>query len=103
VEGYASKELVEMPPRSVGAYIREWRRRRHLSQLDCALDADISQRHLSFIESGRAAPSRGMVLHLAEALDVPLRERNTLLLAAGFAISRTAIGHAGAKASARRH
>jgi transcriptional regulator with XRE-family HTH domain len=75
----------------------------HLSQLDCALDADISQRHLSFIESGRAAPSRGMVLHLAEALDVPLRERNTLLLAAGFAISRTAIGHAGAKASARRH
>jgi transcriptional regulator with XRE-family HTH domain len=72
-------------------------------ELDCALDADISQRHLSFIESGRAAPSRGMVLHLAEALDVPLRERNTLLLAAGFAISRTAIGHAGAKASARRH
>jgi transcriptional regulator with XRE-family HTH domain len=74
-----------MPPRSIGVYIRDWRRRRRLSQLDCALDADISQRHLSFIESGRAAPSREMVLHLAEALDVPLRERNALLLAAGFA------------------
>jgi transcriptional regulator with XRE-family HTH domain len=74
-----------MSARSVGAHIREWRRRRHLSQLDCALDADISQRHLSFIESGRAAPSRDMVLHLAEALNVPLRERNALLLAAGFA------------------
>jgi transcriptional regulator with XRE-family HTH domain len=56
-----------------------------LSQLDFALEAEISQRHLSFLESGRAAPSRDMLLHLAERLDVPLRERNAMLLAAGFA------------------
>jgi transcriptional regulator with XRE-family HTH domain len=71
------------PP--VGHHIREWRQRRRLSQLDCALDAEISQRHLSFIESGRALPSREMVLRLAERLQVPLRERNGMLLAAGFA------------------
>lgn len=69
----------------VGAQLREWRQRRRRSQLDLALDAGISQRHLSFVESGRAAPSRDMVLLLAEELDVPLRERNALLLAAGFA------------------
>lgn len=69
----------------VGAQLRAWRQRRHLSQLDLALDAGISQRHLSFVEGGRARPSRDMVLHLAETLDVPLRERNALLLAAGFA------------------
>jgi transcriptional regulator with XRE-family HTH domain len=56
-----------------------------MSQLDFALDAEISQRHLSFLESGRSAPSRDMLLHLAERLDVPLRERNAMLLAAGFA------------------
>ncbi|MFC6488001.1 helix-turn-helix domain-containing protein [Nitratireductor sp. GCM10026969] len=72
---------------SVGALLREWRQRRRLSQLHLALDAGISQRHLSFIESGRAAPSRGMVLTLAETLSVPLRERNRLLLAAGYAPS----------------
>jgi transcriptional regulator with XRE-family HTH domain len=73
------------PARSAGALLRDWRQRRRLSQLDCALEAEISQKHLSFIESGRAAPSRAMVLHLSETLDVPLRERNAILLAAGFA------------------
>jgi transcriptional regulator with XRE-family HTH domain len=68
-----------------GALLREWRQRRHLSQLALALRADISQRHLSFVESGRAQPSRDMVLHLAEQLGVPLRERNRLLLGAGYA------------------
>ncbi|MGK9231425.1 helix-turn-helix transcriptional regulator [Inquilinus limosus] len=70
---------------SFGDHLRDWRRRRRLSQLDLACEADISTRHLSFIETGRARPSREMVLHLAERLDVPLRERNTLLVAAGFA------------------
>ncbi len=69
----------------VGAQLRHWRQRKRRSQLDLALDAGISQRHLSFVESGRARPSRDMVLHLAETLQVPLRERNALLLAAGFA------------------
>jgi transcriptional regulator with XRE-family HTH domain len=69
----------------VGAYLREWRQRRRLSQLDFALQAEISQRHLSFMESGRATPSRDMLLKLAEHLGVPLRERNTWLLAAGYA------------------
>lgn len=69
----------------VGAVIREWRQRRRMSQLDLALEAEISQRHLSFMESGRAKPSREMVLRLAEHMDVPLRQRNRLLMAAGFA------------------
>ncbi|MES2750203.1 MAG: helix-turn-helix transcriptional regulator [Pseudomonadota bacterium] len=68
-----------------GDHLREWRQRRHLSQLDLAGDAKISARHLSFVETGRAAPSRDMVLRLAERLNVPLRERNVLLVAAGFA------------------
>lgn len=68
-----------------GTLLREWRQRRRLSQLDLAMDADISTRHLSYVETGRASPSRAMVLHLAEQLDVPLRERNTLLTAAGYA------------------
>ena len=71
--------------RPVGELLREWRQRRRRSQLDLALDTDISTRHLSFLETGRASPSRDMVLRLAEQLDVPLRERNTLLVAAGFA------------------
>lgn len=75
---------VDQPPR-VGALLREWRRRRSLSQLALALRADTSARHLSCVETGRARPSRTMVLRLAEALDVPLRERNTLLLAADYA------------------
>ncbi|HET8728220.1 MAG TPA: helix-turn-helix transcriptional regulator [Alphaproteobacteria bacterium] len=70
---------------SIGNQLRNWRRRRRLSQLDLALEAEISTRHLSFVETGRAQPSRDMVLHLAEQLDVPLRERNRLLLAAGYA------------------
>lgn len=71
--------------RDVGGLIREWRRRRRLSQLDLASEAEISQRHLSFLESGRSRPSREMLLHLCEQLEVPLRERNLLLVAAGFA------------------
>ncbi len=69
----------------VGGLLREWRQRRHLSQLDLACEAEISTRHLSFVETGRASPSREMVLNLAERLEVPLRERNTLLVAAGYA------------------
>lgn len=69
----------------IGGLLRTWRTRRRMSQLDLAADAEISQRHLSFVESGRSAPSRDMVIRLAERLDVPLRERNQMLLAAGFA------------------
>jgi transcriptional regulator with XRE-family HTH domain len=69
----------------VGHLLRDWRERRHLSQLALATEAEISQKHLSFIESGRSAPSREMVLLLAERLDIPLRDRNALLLAAGYA------------------
>lgn len=71
--------------RPFGAMLREWRQRRRLSQLDLAMGADISTRHLSYVETGRATPSRAMVLHLAEQLAVPLRERNALLAAAGYA------------------
>ena len=74
-----------MTDNSAGSLLREWRVRRRMSQLDLASEAEISQRHLSFLESGRARPSRDMVLHLADQLDIPLRERNHLLLAAGFA------------------
>lgn len=70
---------------SAGALLRQWRQRRRFSQLAFALDAGISQRHLSFLESGRSAPSRAMLLRLADHLDVPLEARNALLLAAGFA------------------
>lgn len=73
------------PQRPVGDILRDWRQRRRLSQLDLATEANISTRHLSFVETGRSAPSREMILHLAEQLDVPLRERNVLLVAAGFA------------------
>ncbi|WP_103534058.1 helix-turn-helix transcriptional regulator [Streptomyces sp. SM11] len=72
-------------PPSVSLLLRAWRRRRKLSQLDLALRADSSTRHLSCVETGRARPSREMVLRLAEHLDVPLRDRNGLLLAAGYA------------------
>jgi transcriptional regulator with XRE-family HTH domain len=78
--------IISQPVASpVGGLLREWRQRRRLSQLALACEADISTRHLSFLETGRARPSREMVLHLAERLDLPLRERNRLLLAAGFA------------------
>lgn len=69
----------------VGPLLRLWRQRRRLSQLDLACLADVSTRHLSYVETGRARPSRAFVLHLAEHLDVPLRERNDLLVAAGYA------------------
>lgn len=71
--------------RPVGDLLRDWRQRRRLSQLDLALDTEISTKHLSFLETGRSQPSREMVVRLAERLAVPLRERNALLLAAGYA------------------
>ena len=70
---------------SLGELLKFWRSRRRMSQLDLAMDAEISTRHLSFIETGRSRPSREMVLHLAEFLEIPLRERNILLTAAGYA------------------
>jgi transcriptional regulator with XRE-family HTH domain len=70
---------------SIGELLRGWRQKRRLSQLDLAMDANVSTRHLSFLETGRAKPSREMVLTLAEHLDLPHRERNRLMLAAGFA------------------
>jgi transcriptional regulator with XRE-family HTH domain len=69
----------------VGALLRHWRQRRRMSQLDLALEAGVSARHLSFLETGRSRPSAQMVLHLADQLEVPLRDRNALLLAAGYA------------------
>jgi transcriptional regulator with XRE-family HTH domain len=69
----------------VGPLLRQWRTRRRLSQLDLASAADVSTRHLSYVETGRSTPSRELVLHLARHLDVPLREQNDLLLAAGYA------------------
>src|SRR4051812_4726873 len=77
-------EIAASPPR-VGLLLRDWRRRRRMSQLDLALEAGVSARHLSFVETGRSRPSAEMVLLLAEELDVPLRDRNALLLAAGHA------------------
>jgi transcriptional regulator with XRE-family HTH domain len=75
---------VTSPP-GVGDLLRDWRQRRRLSQMDLSNEAEVSARHLSFVETGRSKPSRELVLHLAEHLDVPLRERNTLLMAAGYA------------------
>jgi transcriptional regulator with XRE-family HTH domain len=68
----------------LGTLLRDWRQRRRMSQLDLALEAGVSARHLSFLETGRSKPSREMVLHLSDQLEVPLRDRNQLLLAAGF-------------------
>src|SRR5262245_43665068 len=68
-----------------GVLLRRWREKRHMTQIDLALAADSSTKHLSCLETGKAHPSREMVIRLAEYLDVPLRDRNTLLLAAGFA------------------
>jgi transcriptional regulator with XRE-family HTH domain len=73
------------PRRPVGDLLREWRQRRRLSQLDLAIQAEISARHLSFVETGRSQPTSAMILRLTEHLDVPLRDRNTLLLAGGYA------------------
>jgi len=94
-------------PTSGGELLRQWRQRRRRSQLDLALDTGVSARHLSFVETGRSQPSRGLLLALAEQLDVPLRERNALMLAAGYAptyaqsdldsaqtqVAREALGH----------
>ncbi|MCU1658145.1 MAG: helix-turn-helix domain protein, partial [Pseudonocardiales bacterium] len=71
--------------RPVGQLLREWRERRRLSQLDLSIQAEISARHLSFVETGRSRPTSEMILRLAENLDVPLRDRNALLLAGGYA------------------
>jgi transcriptional regulator with XRE-family HTH domain len=79
------REALSMLDPSFGDLLRQWRHRRALSQLALSAEAEISQRHLSFLESGRSTPSREMVLRLAEGLDVPLRERNAMLSAAGFA------------------
>lgn len=87
--GYRPGMSTSMAPRPVGEMLREWRERRRLSQLALALEADVSARHVSFLETGKARPSREMLLRLAERLEVPLRERNRLLLAGGFAPNYT--------------
>ncbi|HEX2941104.1 MAG TPA: helix-turn-helix transcriptional regulator [Rhodopila sp.] len=86
-----------------GPLLREWRQRRRISQLDLACQGNISTRHLSFLETGRSRPSREMVLHLAEQLAVPLRDRNYLLAAAGFApvYRETPLGDPGLQAARR--
>lgn len=76
---------LSLPARTVGDLLRAWRKHRRLSQLDLGAEAAVSARHLSFVETGRSLPSRALLLHLAERLDVPLRDRNGLLLAAGYA------------------
>lgn len=78
--------MTTLPRRApVGLLLREWRERRRLSQLDLSIQAEISTRHLSFVETGRSRPTPEMILRLSEQLDVPLRERNALLLAGGYA------------------
>src|SRR5215469_7408485 len=72
-------------PGGAGPLLRRWREARHLSQLDLALEAEVSARHISFLETGRSTPSREMILTLSTVLEVPLRERNVLLQAAGYA------------------
>jgi len=71
--------------KTAGAYLREWRGKRRMSQLELANEAEISARHLSFLETGRSQASREVLLRLSEQLDIPLRERNVILLAAGYA------------------
>jgi transcriptional regulator with XRE-family HTH domain len=81
----ALHERQDLRPAGVGPLLRRWREARHLSQLELALEAGVSARHISFLETGKASPSRQMLLSLSGVLDVPLRERNVLLQAAGFA------------------
>jgi transcriptional regulator with XRE-family HTH domain len=81
----SSKPQSKQAPNELGLLLRQWRDTRGKSQLELSFDTGVSQRHLSFIESGRSAPSRQTLLDIAQALDVPLRERNVLLLAAGYA------------------
>jgi transcriptional regulator with XRE-family HTH domain len=83
--GYAAAMAASDTVVGLGDLLREWRARRNVSQLELSLDAEISARHLSFVETGRSKPSRELVARLAETLAMPLRERNTLLLAAGYA------------------
>lgn len=83
MDAHSNGTIVE--PSGVGPLLRRWREARHLSQLDLALEAEVSARHISFLETGRAEPSREMLLTLSNVLDIPLRERNYLLLAAGYA------------------
>ena len=78
---------LDLAPVPVGLLLREWRAARRLSQLDLSLDANISARHLSCIETGKAQPSRALLMRLADVLDMPLRERNALLRAGGYAPS----------------
>ena len=80
-----STTALTAPPGSAGQLLRSWRQRRKLSQFELSLRAAVSSRHLSFVETGRARPSRELLLHLADQLEIPLRERNVLLLAAGYA------------------
>lgn len=80
-----SSETIEQSGYELGNLLRYWRQQRGKSQLDLALDAGVSQRHISFVEAGRSAPSRALVLCLAQALNIPFRERNVLLLASGYA------------------
>ena len=85
VASVTTTTAVAAEPAPVGRLLRDWRERRRLTQLDLALRAEVSARHLSFVETGRSRPTSEMILHLAEHLDVPLRDRNALLLAGGYA------------------
>jgi transcriptional regulator with XRE-family HTH domain len=76
---------MQTSPMPIGGHLRQWRERRRLSQMDLAYNAEISPRHLSFVETGRSRPSRDMILHLADQLEIPVRERNVLLVAGGYA------------------
>src|SRR4051794_25373783 len=84
-DNVASVTPMSAPPQPVGRLLREWRQRRRLSQLELSIQAEISTRHLSFVETGRSRPTPEMIVRLTEHLDVPLRERNQLLLAGGYA------------------
>ena len=81
----SSTQITQQPERELGDFLRYWRRQRGKSQLELSLDTGVSQRHISFVESGRSVPSRELLLNLAKTLDVPLREQNVLLLASGYA------------------
>jgi len=93
--------MTERP--QAGDLLRQWRQRRRLSQLDLAIAADVSSRHLSFVETGRSRPTSDMILRLAEHLDVPLRDRNALLLAGGYAPAYPERGLAAPELDAVRH
>jgi transcriptional regulator with XRE-family HTH domain len=90
-------------PKHAGDLLRQWRQRRRLSQLDLAIAADVSCRHLSFVETGRSRPTSEMILRLAEHLDIPLRDRNALLLAGGYAPAYPERGLAEPELAAVRH